>query len=101
MNTLISPEIASHVVEVNSAHLETMVRRVVRSELVRLLRSPRQTVLAEWAEAEERDAVEDNLLLSDALSVLQEYADKPGSWLNWNKFEAELDRAEAAGELPA
>jgi hypothetical protein len=101
MNTLISPEIAPHVVEVNSAHLETMVRRVVRSELVRLLRSPRQTVLAEWAEAEEQDVVDDSLLLSEALGVLQKYANKPASWLKWDEFEAELDRAEAAGELPA
>ena len=101
MNTLISPGIAPHIVGVNSADLETMVRRVVRSELVRLLRSPLPTVLSEWIKAEERDAVEDSLLLDEALSVLQEYADKPESWLKWDEFEAELDRAEAAGELPA
>jgi hypothetical protein len=101
MNTLISPDSAPQVVEVNSVDLETMVRRVVRNELVRLLRSPLPTVLSEWAKAEEHDAVEDNLLLGEALSVLQEYADKPESWLKWEEFEAELDRAEAAGELPA
>jgi hypothetical protein len=101
MSTLISPSITPHGVEVNLADLETMVRRVVRSELVRLLRSPKQNVLAEWAKADERDAVEDSLLLHEALSVLNQYADKPESWLNWDEFEAELDRAEAAGELPA
>ena len=44
--------------------------------------------------------IEDEGLLKGALAVLEEYGDKPKSWMRWEEFEAELDRAEAAGELP-
>ena len=39
------------------------------------------------------------MLLKDALALLEEYGNKPESWMSWEEFEAELDRAEAAGEL--
>lgn len=77
--------------------LETLIRRVVREEITRLLRSP---ALKDWRQEGPDDPVEDELLLHEALAVLQEYGDKPEAWLNWEDFEAELDRAEAAGELP-
>ena len=85
---------------INTAELEGLVRRVVREELSRLLREPIRSVL-EGAEHEGPDnPAEDEMLLKDALAMLEEYGDKPESWMNWEGFEAELDRAEAAGELP-
>jgi len=85
---------------INTAELEGLVRRVVREELSRLLREPIRSVL-EGAEHEGPDnPAEDEMLLKDALAMLEEYGDKPESWMNWEEFEAELDRAEAAGELP-
>jgi hypothetical protein len=46
------------------------------------------------------DLAGDELLLREALAVLQQYGDKPEAWMDWDDFEAELDWAEAAGELP-
>ena len=80
--------------------LEVLVRRVVREELIRLLRSPVRSILEDWTQEGPDDSAEDELLLSEALAVLQEYGDKPEAWMDWEDFEAELDRAEMAGELP-
>ena len=85
---------------IKTAELEGLVRRVVREELSRLLREQVRSIL-EGAEHEgPENPAEDEMLLKDALAVLEEYGDKPESWMNWEEFEAELDRAEAAGELP-
>jgi len=84
---------------IKTAELEGLVRRVVREELSRLLREPLRSVL-EGAEREgPENPAEDEVLLKDALAVLEEYGDKPESWMSWEDFESELDRAEAAGEL--
>ena len=80
--------------------LEVLLRRVVREELTRLLRSPVRSILEDWRQEGPDDLAEDELLLSEALAVLQEYGDKPKAWMNWEDFEVELDRAEMAGELP-
>lgn len=80
--------------------LEVLVRRVVREELAHLLRSPVRSVLEDWAQEGPDDPAEDELLLSEALAVLQEYGDKTEAWMDWEDFEAELDRAERVGELP-
>ena len=84
---------------INTAELEGLVRRVVREELSRLLREPIRSVLEDAEHEGPENPVEDELLLKDALAVLEEYGDKPESWMSWEKFEAELDRAEATGEL--
>jgi len=85
---------------INTAELEGLVRRVVREELSRLLRQPIRSVL-EGAEHEgPENSAEDEMLLKDALTVLEAYGDKPESWMSWEDFESELNRAEAAGELP-
>ena len=84
---------------INTAELEGLVRRVVREELSRLLRQPIRSVL-EGAEHEgPENSAEDEMLLKDALAVLEAYGDKPESWMSWEDFESELNRAEAAGEL--
>lgn len=80
--------------------LQVLVRRVVREELTRLLRAPVRSILEDWRQEGPDDPAQDELLLREALVVLQGYEDQPEAWMNWEDFEAELDRAEAAGELP-
>ncbi len=80
--------------------LQVLVRRVVREELTRLLHVPVRSILEDWRQEGPDDPAEDELLLREALAVLQGYGDKPDAWMDWEDFEAELDRAEAAGELP-
>ena len=80
--------------------LQVLVRRVVREELTRLLRAPVRSILEDWGQEGPDDPAQDELLLREALAVLQGYEDQPDAWMNWEDFEAELDRAEAAGELP-
>ncbi len=86
-------------VRIPNQNLEHFVRRIVREELLRLL--DRQPSIAENGQQEgEADEAGDELLLLDALAVLEEYGDRPETWMSWTDFEAELVRAEAAGELP-
>jgi hypothetical protein len=80
--------------------LEDLVRRVIREELIQLLRSPVRSILDDRTQDGPDDAAQDNLLLGEALEVLQAAGDQPDAWMTWEDFEAELDRAEAAGELP-
>ena len=90
----------SQMVVINPADLENLIRRVVREELIRLLRTPVREILEDWEQEGPDDSAEDELLLGEALATLHAYADKPEAWLSWEEFEAELDRAESAGELP-
>jgi hypothetical protein len=84
---------------VDLAELESMIRRAVREELIQVLSTPVRSLLQGYADEGRDDVAEDELLLAEALAVLQEHGDKPDSWMSWEDFEAELDRAEAAGEL--
>ena len=81
--------------------LEVLVRRMVREEFTRLLHAPVRSILEDWRQEGPDDPAEDELLLREALAVLQGYGDQPDAWMDWEDFEAELDRAEAAGELPS
>jgi len=87
-------------IPLNPADLEALVRRVVREELVRLLRAPLHSILEDEKHEGPEDPTEDERLLQEALTVLRDYGDKPEAWMSWEDFEAELERAEAAGELP-
>lgn len=87
-------------VSLSPDELETLIRRVVREELIRLLCTPARSILKDWSQEGTDNPAEDELLLHEALAVLREYVDKPEAWMSWEDFEAELDRAEAAGELP-
>jgi len=80
--------------------LEVLVRRMVREEFTRLLHVPVRSILEDWRQEGPDDPAEDALLLREALAVLQGYEDQPDAWMSWEDFEAKLDRAEAAGELP-
>ena len=85
--------------QIPDTNLERYVRRIVREELVRLL--GRQTPISEnWQHEGEPDEAGDALLLQAGLAVLEEYGERSETWMNWADFEAELERAEAAGELP-
>ncbi len=46
------------------------------------------------------EAVDDAILLREALEILETDGDRPEAWMSWAEVEAELERAEAAGELP-
>jgi hypothetical protein len=61
---------------------------------------PIYSILEDWEQEGPTDPVGDEQLLAEALAVLQRYGDKPEEWMNWEAFEVELDRAEAAGEIP-
>ena len=82
------------------SELETLVRRVVREELARLLQQPVRSLLDDWAQEGPEDPAQDKLILAEALDTIRKYGDKPEAWVSWEDFEAELDKAEAAGELP-
>jgi len=92
--------VSQTIVTLSPNELKVLVRRMVREELVRLLRAPVRSILEDWRQEGPDDPAEDELLLREALVVLQRYEDQPDAWMNWEDFEAELDRAEAAGELP-
>ena len=79
--------------------LEELIRRVVREEFLSLLRSPEST-LETWQREDRDEERHDAVLLRDALEVLAEDGDRPDAWMSWEEVEAELDRAEEAGELP-
>ncbi len=80
--------------------LEQLIRQALRDELAQLLRMPLRSILEDRRQEGPKDPAGDQLLLADALAVLQQYKDRPEAWKNWEEFEAELDKAEAAGELP-
>ena len=88
------------VIPISPADLENLIRRVVREELRRLLRGPARSVLEDQGQEGSEDPAEDELLLSEALAILQQYGDQPDAWMRWEDFEAELDMAEAAGIKP-
>ncbi len=79
--------------------LEALVRRVVREEFLTLLRSP-EAIFEAWRREEADEARHDAILLREALEILEADGDRPEAWISMEEAEAELDRAEAAGELP-
>ena len=87
-------------VSLSPDELKALIHRIVREELIRLLRAPGRSILEDWRQEGPDNPAEDDLLLHEALAVLREYRDKPEAWMSWKEFESELDRAEAAGELP-
>jgi len=84
---------------VTVADLEDMVRRMVRAELIRLLHLQKPSLLEDESHEGAENVVEDELLLDEALVVLEKYENDPDAWTDWAAFKAELTRAEAAGEL--
>jgi hypothetical protein len=87
-------------ITISLTDLENLIRRVVREELTRLLPPPTPSILEDWSHEGPDDPTGDEAVLTEALAELEEYGDKSETWMKWEDFEAELDRAEAAGELP-
>lgn len=87
-------------VSLSPSELESLIRRVVREELGELLRSPIRSILRDRTQDGPDDPFQDDMLLGEALAVLLEHRDEPDAWMTWEDFESELDRAEAACELP-
>jgi hypothetical protein len=86
---------------IKMADLENLIRRVVR-EVVReeLARQSHSTYLVEdWSHEGPDDPSGDEQVLRESLMVLEEYGARPETWTKWEDFEAELDKAEGAGDL--
>lgn len=87
-------------VTVSLAELETLIRRMVRQELIRLLHPSGSSVLENLDHEGPDDPAGDEALLAEALALLKRYESDPDSWTSWEEFNVELAKAEAAGELP-
>jgi hypothetical protein len=79
-------------ISVGPEELEALIHRVIREELARLLQRPIKSILDDWKQEGPDDPIADDLLLKDALAVIQKYKDKPVAWLNWEEFKTELDK---------
>ena len=92
------------VIALSPADLERLIRRVVREvvheELSQAAPSTPPSILDDWQHEGPLDPDGDAELLHEAQTILSELQDRPEAWLAWEDFEKELDRAEAAGELP-
>lgn len=80
--------------------LELVVRRALRKELAQFVTQRRYSILHDWDQEGPEDDVADEALAVEALAVLERYREDRTGWQKWEDFEAELDAAEAAGELP-
>src|SRR2546427_9469384 len=88
-------------IAMSPAQLEQLIRRIVREEVGRLLRSSKPSVLDDWSHEGPEDPEGDAELLQEALEVIGQREQNPATSVGWEEFKAELRRAEAAGELPA
>jgi hypothetical protein len=88
---------AEPVVSMTRSELETLIRRVVREELRRALRS---NILEDWSHEGPDDPEGDEIIAREALAQIEEIEKDPTRLRSWEEFEAELAKAEAAGELP-
>lgn len=94
------PTETSLTITISLAELETLLRRIVREEVTHLLQQQApQSLTPDDTEQEEPDDPQgDAMLLQEAIEVLE--TTPPDAWLDWEEVKRELDRAEAAGELP-
>ncbi|NUO83571.1 hypothetical protein HUU05_26145 [candidate division KSB1 bacterium] len=87
-------------ISVNPFDLESLIRRVVREEVMHLLRKPNRAVVEYWEHEGPDDPAGDQQLLNDALALLQKYETNREGWKTLEEFEAELAEAEVKDELP-
>ncbi len=90
---------SEEILAIDPQELRQLVRRMVREELAELFPKARPEILDDLSHEGPEDPDEDDQLLREALATLQEHQIQPDGWMSWEDFEAELDRAEAAGEL--
>jgi hypothetical protein len=91
---------AQTTIALSAAELEALIRRVVREELRRLLAATKPSILDDWSHEGPEDPGDDEELVQAALEALRELEENPEAAMDLEEFEAELRRAEAAGELP-
>lgn len=89
---------ADPVVSMTKSELETLIRRVVREELRRALHAD---ILNDWSHEGPDDPEGDEIIAREALAQIAEYEQNPYPRMTLEEYEAELARAEAAGELPS
>jgi hypothetical protein len=82
------------------AELEALIRRVVREELVRLVRQQPRSIADDWSHEGPDDPHGDEALLNEVLEQIEREQTTPAIRIVWETAQAELARAEAAGELP-
>jgi hypothetical protein len=96
-----SPQIST---TLSLAEMEELIRRVVREavheEFARVLRRTPGSVAEDWTHEGPSDPAGDQSLLAEAVTEQERYRTNPETWMDWNAFKAELEAAEAAGELP-
>ena len=88
-------------VTISPTDLENLIRRVVREELSRLPRTAAPSILDDWSQEGPDDPQGDKELLTEALTMIEEYEKHPEGWKTLEEFEAELAQAEATHELPS
>ena len=81
--------------------IRRVVREVVREELSRLPRTAAPSILDDWSQEGPDDPKGDKELLTEALTMIEEYEKHPEGWKTLEEFEAELAQAESAHELPS
>ena len=95
------PQISS---TLSLAEMEDMIRSAVKEavheELTRVLRRAPASVAEDWTHEGPSDLAGDQSLWAEALAERERYRTNPETWMGWDAFKAELEAAEAAGELP-
>ncbi len=77
-------------IAMSPAQLEQLIRRIVREEVSRLLRSSKPSVLDDWSHEGPEDPEGDAALLQEALEVIRQREQNPGTSVGWEEFKAEL-----------
>jgi hypothetical protein len=91
---------AQTTISMSPADLEALIRRVVREEINRLVEATKPAILNDWSQEGPDDPEGDADLLKEALEAIHQRELEGDTSVSWEDFEAELRRAEAAGELP-
>ncbi len=85
------------VISMTRSELENLIRSVIREELKHVLRPVNP--LDDWSHEGPDDPAGDEIIAREALAQIEEYEKNPYRRMTLEEYEAELARAEAAGEL--
>lgn len=100
MSTSTGAPAAQTTITLSAADLEQMIRRVVREEIGHALRAVAPNPMDDLSHEGPDDPAGDAILLKEALEAIEHYKAHPEDLMSLEDFEAELEQAEAAGELP-
>ena len=101
MSTSTSAPAAQTTITLSVADLEQMIRRVVREEISHALRAVAPNPVDDLSHEGPDDPAGDAILLKEALEAIARLEQGLETTVPWGEFKADLERAEAAGELPA